>query len=301
MLSSRYHRPEGGRGTQQPPAAGSLSTDTESEATRAMDNSGQTRSERRATARAEHDRAAAASARQRQRLWILGGVLALAAVIVAIVAISAGGGNDKPAKKVGETLPGQIEANARFAGIPQSGITLGNPNAPVTFVEFADLQCPFCRQYSTDVMPTLIAQYVRSGQVKMVFRNVSILGTDSITAAKMAAAAGLQNKLWPFIDVFYTNQGDENTGYVTDAFLARVGRAVRGLDVAQAMRDRDSAKVQKELTEAQTEMTINGFQGTPSFLVGPTGGRLEAFQYSSLTPAPFTKAIDSALQSSNGT
>jgi protein-disulfide isomerase len=264
-----------------------------------MENSGQTRSERRATARAERDRATAARARQRQRLWILGGVLALAAVVVVVIAIAGSSGSDdgKPVKRAGESLPGQIEANERFAGIPQDGITLGDPRAPVTLVEFADLQCPFCQQYTTKVMPALVAEYVKTGKVKMVFRNVSILGGDSISAAKMAAAAGLQNKLWPFIDILYANQGEENTGYVTDEFLTRIAKAVRGLDVQQAMTDRDLPKVDKQLTDAQTEMTIAGFQGTPTFLVGPTDGRLEALQFNSFTTAPFRQAIDLALQS----
>jgi len=268
-----------------------------------MENSGQTRSERRATARAERDRAAAARARQRQRLWILGGVLALAAVVVAIVAIasSGGGSSDKPKLKAGESLPGQTEANARFAGIPQDGITLGDPKAPVTLVEFADLQCPFCRQYTTNVMPTLVAEYVKTGKVKMVFRNVTIIDQDSHLAAEMAAAAGLQNKLWPYIDIFYANQGEEHSGYITDAFLERIGRAVRGLDVDRAMTDRKLPKIQSQLTEAQTEMQIAGFQGTPSFLVGPTGGRLEALQFNSFTTAPFRQALDAALQNGGGT
>jgi protein-disulfide isomerase len=265
-----------------------------------MENSGQTRSERRATARAERDRAAAARARQRQRLWILGGVLALAAVIVVVVALAAGGGDKPPAKKAGESLPGQFEANARFEGIQQDGITLGDPRAPVTLVEFADLQCPYCRQYTTDVLPALVADYVRTGQVKMVFRSVSILGSDSTTAARMAAAAGRQDKLWPFIDIFYANQGDEGTGYVTDAFLTRIAKAVRGLDLQQALTDRDSPKIDRQLTEAQTEMTIAGFQGTPSFLVGPSDGRLESLQFNSFTPAPFKQAIDAVLQSADG-
>jgi protein-disulfide isomerase len=265
-----------------------------------MESSGQTRSERRAAARAERDRAAAAKSRQRQRLWILGGVLALAAVVVVIIALAASGddSNDKPKLRAGESLPGQVEANARFAGIPQRGITLGDPNAPVTMVEFADLQCPYCRQYTEGALPALVADYVRSGKVKMIFRNVTIIDQDSHLAAEMAAAAGLQNKLWEYIDVFYANQGEEHSGYITDAFLQRIGRAVNGLDVARAMTDRKLPKVQNQLNEAQAEMQLNGFQGTPSFLVGPTGGRLEAIQFNSFTPGPFKQAIDNALQQS---
>jgi protein-disulfide isomerase len=304
MLASRYHRPQR-RGRETAGGGGRWSTDTESEATRAMENSGQTRSERRAAARAERDRAAAARARQRQRLWILGGVLALAAVIVVIVVIAGSGGDGgSPATKAGGSggaLPGQVEANQRFADIPQDGITLGDPRAPVTMVEFADLQCPFCRQYTESVMPTLVAEYVATGKVKMMFRNVTIIDQDSHLAAEMAAAAGLQNKLWQYIDIFYANQGEEHSGYITDAFLQKIGNAVRGLDVNRAMTDRKLPRIQNQLTLAQNEMQINGFTGTPSFLVGPTGGRLEAIQFRSFTPEPFRKAIDAALQHSNAT
>ncbi len=265
-----------------------------------MADSTETRKERRASARVERERAAeAAQARRRQRLWILGGALALAAVIVVVIAL-ASGGSDTPKKKAGEILPGQVEANALFAGIPQSGITLGDPRAPVTFVEFADLQCPFCRDYTQQSLATLVNQYVRTGKMKMEFRNVSFIGTDSSTAARMAAAAGQQNKLWPYIDIFYANQGEENSGYVTDDFLRKVGSAVRGLDVARALRDRDLPEVQRAMNEAQTEWQSNGFTGTPSFLLGPTGGRLEALDVKSLDPSGFTPAIDRLLATTSG-
>jgi protein-disulfide isomerase len=267
-----------------------------------MDNSGQTRSERRAAARAERDRAAADRARQRQRLWILGGVLALAAVVVAIVAFAAGGGDDdskKPKLKAGESLPGQVEANQRFAGIQQRGVTLGDPRAPVTMVEFADLQCPFCREYTEKVMPTLIAEYVARRKLRMVFHNVVIIDQDSHLAAEMATAASLQNKLWEYVDVFYANQGEEHSGYITDAFLERIGKAVSGLDVDRALADRKLPRVQTQIAQAQAEMQLNGIDGTPGFLLGPTGGRLERFTYRAFTPEEFRQAIDAALESSS--
>jgi len=271
-----------------------------------MDNSGQTRTERRATARAERDRAAAARARQRQRLWILGGVLALAAVIVVVIALAAGGGGDgggdTRAKKAGETLPGQIETNARFAGIPQRGIAVGYPDAPLTLVEFADLQCPFCRDYTVNVMPALVDRYVREHKLRMEFRNVAFIGNDSLTAAQTAAAAGMQNKLWQFVDLFYNNQGEENSGYVTDAFLSQIGKAVRGLDVQKALADRVKPSVQRAPTEAQTNWTIAGFTGTPAFLLGPTKGKKEALLSENEAPtvALISQRIDAALQSADG-
>jgi protein-disulfide isomerase len=260
-----------------------------------MADSTETRKERRTSARVERERAAqAAHTKRRQRLWILGGALALAAAIVVVIAL-ASGGSDTPKKKPGEILPGQVEANALFAGIPQRGIVVGDPRAPVTFVEFADLQCPFCREYTEKVMTTLVNQYVRTGKMKMEFRNVSFIGTDSSRAAQMAAAAGMQNKLWPFIDIFYANQGRENSGYVTPDFLRKVGSAVKGLDVDKAVRDSELPTVQRQLNDAQTEWQTNGFTGTPSFLLGPTGGTLEALRISSFDTGTFTTAIDKVI------
>ena len=261
-----------------------------------MADSTETRKEQRAAARAERARAEAARARTRRRLWQLGGALGVAAIVViGIVLATSGGSSNKPKLRAGETLPGQIESNARFAGIPQKGIDLGDPKAPVTMVEFADLQCPFCQEYTTTVFPTLVADYVKTGKVRMEFRNVSILGTDSVRAAQMAGAAGLQNKLWPFIDVFYANQGEEKTGYVTDDFLRKVGSAVNGLDVTKAMNERGIASVQKQLDTAQSLMTENGFQGTPSFLIGRTGGTLSPLTVNAFQIDQFTKPIDKLL------
>jgi protein-disulfide isomerase len=263
-----------------------------------MADSTDTRKERRATARAERERAAAvAKTRQRQRLWILGGALLLAAAIVVVIAL-ASGGDDKKTLRRGEVVPGQAEAAALFAGIPQDGVTLGDPRAPVTFVEFADLQCPFCRDYTAQTLPTLVDEYVRTGRVKMIFRNVAFIGTDSARAAQMAAAVGRQDKMWEFLDIFYANQGPENEGYVTDEFLRRIGNGVRGLDVDRAMLDRGLPEVQRELDEAQTEWQSNGFTGTPSFLVGPTGGRLDAVEIRSFDPGELSGPIDAALAQS---
>ena len=86
-------------------------------------------------------------------------------------------------------IPGQKESAEMLAGIPQSGIYLGNPSAPVRLVEFADLQCPFCREYTLQTLPQLVQDYVRSGKVRMEFRDLAFLGKDSVTAGRHAAAA----------------------------------------------------------------------------------------------------------------
>ena len=94
-------------------------------------------------------------------------------------------------------------------------------------VEFADLQCPFCREYTLNALPTIVKQYVRTGKVKLVFFGMAFLGPDSETALRAAYAAGLQSRLWNVIDLLYRNQGPENSGWVTDGLLRAVGKAPR--------------------------------------------------------------------------
>src|SRR4051812_21784724 len=61
-----------------------------------------------------------------------------------------------PGEVVVNALPGVRESHSLFAGIPQEGISLGEPSAPVTIVEFSDLQCPFCKRFAVRTLPTVI-------------------------------------------------------------------------------------------------------------------------------------------------
>ena len=108
------------------------------------------------------------SSERTRRLALLGGaaVLALVAVVVAIV-ISQGGGDDdnaEPAAGGGSPASDTAEVTDSFEGIPQRSVTLGDPDAPATLIEFADLQCPFCAQYATDALPAVVDQFVRTGR-----------------------------------------------------------------------------------------------------------------------------------------
>ncbi|MBI5311295.1 MAG: thioredoxin domain-containing protein [Actinobacteria bacterium] len=240
---------------------------------------------------------AAASAKTRgRRMKIIGAVVGGAAIVViAAVLISLGGGSSD------STVEGGGEVEARLKGIPQDGITLGDPKAPVTLVEFADLKCPFCRDFSNNVFPTLVDDYIRDGKVKVVFRAQTFVAEqitpgDSRDAATMAEAAGLQDKMWNFVDLFYINQKPENERFATDEWLREIGAEIPGLDVEKAMSDRDNPEVDKQLTEASDAFTEAGFSGTPSFLVGKSGGELEELVYTDLEdPAEFKTEIDLLL------
>jgi protein-disulfide isomerase len=223
------------------------------------------------------------------------GVLAVAAAVVAVaVAVSSGNGAGVSAASGGRVTGVSMSRNL-FAGIPQRGIALGNPRAPIRLVEFADLQCPYCDEYTLQALPGLVRDYVRTGEVQMTFENLSFIGPDSVAAGRVAAAAAQQGKLWNFVDLLYLNQGQENSGYVTSGYVRALLGAVPGLNVEEALRASETPATNAPLIDANRVATQYGVSATPSFLIGRTGGPLRHFQPTSLTAAPFRAQIDSLL------
>jgi protein-disulfide isomerase len=260
-----------------------------------------TKRERRDAARAERverEQAGAVADARRRRLTILGGLLGAAVVIVvAAILISSGGGSDKKGTgaATGGGLAGAADTKALIGGIPQSGITLGKANAPVTIVEFADPQCPFCREYTLNEMPALIQKYVRTGQAKMELRYLTFIGADSVTAAGVLEAAGQQDKLWEASDLFYRNQGEENSGYVDDAFLTKVLTGA-GADAPKAIAAAGSSYASGQIGAAKTLAGRYAVDATPTILVGPTGGDLQKDTEAQPTAAGVGRLVDAAAK-----
>jgi protein-disulfide isomerase len=203
---------------------------------------------------------------RRRRLIQVGAALIAAAFIVGVLVLVGQSGSDG-----GGRIQGGEETAALFAGIPQDGKLLGSPRAGVTVAEFADLQCPFCAQYAGDVLPDLVRRYVRRGRVQMELNVVRFLGPDSDPGARAAVAAGLQDRMWQFAEVFYRNQGVENSGYVDEEFIHDVAAAVPGLDAERLMRDSASARVQRVVAANESRARRLGVTGTPNFFLARRG------------------------------
>jgi protein-disulfide isomerase len=237
-----------------------------------------------------------------RRLLLLGGAV-LAAVVLVVVAIAVsqsgsddGNGGGGPVASGGGAQQSQAaDVEELFGGIPQQGVTLGEPDAPATLIEFADLQCPFCAQYTTAALPTVIQDYVRTGRLKMELRLLRFIGPDSERGAEVAAAATLQNRGWEFSDLFYRNQGQENSGYATDAFLEQLARETPGLDVNQLESDLDSPPAQGLIRQAERQANTLGVSGTPTFFVRKGNGAPRPLELSALDADSVTAALDSAL------
>jgi protein-disulfide isomerase len=240
-----------------------------------------------------------AASNARRQLYRIGAllvsVLATAAVVVAVLT---SGSTSQLAP--GKPVPGAGQTLALFADIPQHGIELGNPSATVTLVEFGDLQCPICAEFAENALPRIVARYVRPGRVRLLFRNLHLIGNDSLRAARMAGAVGEQNHLWEFIDLMYRNQGAENSSYVTDRYLQALASAIPGVDVSLALRARDSAVVQAQIDQASRQAAQRHIRGTPSFLLSRSGEPAHVFTPADLSSASFSEALEHALAGSGG-
>jgi protein-disulfide isomerase len=238
--------------------------------------------------------------RRQGRLLRLGLLLGLAALVVVVAIVLSSGGGDKPAATpTGSGTSGGKPADATlvadlYKGIPQSGVTLADPSAKATLIEFADLQCPFCAEYTRQAMPTVIDRYVRPGTIRYELRIRAFLGQDSVRAAGAAAAAANENKLFQFADLFFLRQGEENSGYVTDAFITSIARDT-GVDPAAAVAAAKDASNQPLLKEAEQKAQALGSQSTPEFFLILPSGRVVPVQPTDLTAAAMTAALDQAL------
>jgi protein-disulfide isomerase len=217
----------------------------------------------------------------RRRLGaVLVGALVLGGSLIGVSRLGAEVGAAPPS----EPLPSILD------GIPQSGNALGSPKAPVTLVEYADLQCPYCAEWTHRAFPTLVDRYVRQGKVRIVFRGLAFLGPDSERALRTAVAAGRENRLWHVVEGLYHRQGHENSGWVTEPLLDEVAGP-------RAVATRNAPWVVTEMADASRAARAAGIAGTPAFQIGKTGGTLQTVPLNSLGPEGLQPAIEATLAS----
>jgi protein-disulfide isomerase len=227
--------------------------------------------------------------RERRRILILAsaGVLLLVAVVVAAV-LTQGGSDDDPESS--SILPAVVGAEPLDATIPQDGRTMGDPNAPLTMVEWGDYQCPGCGYFNREVKPRLIEDYVKTGKMKFEFRDLPFLDTrsgygESDMPAEAAACAGEQGRFWDFHDTIYSNQFGENQGAFSRDRLIRMAEII-GLDVGAFTSCFEDRKFASVVQSMQAEAEELGISSTPTLVVNGTiiryGGATPDEQYADL-------------------
>jgi protein-disulfide isomerase len=262
-----------------------------------MSTDSPTKRELREQRRAERlvaEQATAARATRRRRVWLLLGAVGVAAVAVAAAVVISSSSSSSTSSDKAARGSSVTSAASMFAGIPEKNGVLGDPKAPITVTEYVDLQCPVCAEASHATMPTLIKKYVRAGKIKLDARTLSFLGPDSVSAAKVAAGAEKQGKLWPFVETFYANQGEENSGYATDAFLRQIAGAA-GVNADAALGQKDSAFAAGRLNRANNAASALGVNGTPTLTIRRGNGSEQVLKVSPLDTAAVEAALDKEL------
>jgi protein-disulfide isomerase len=227
---------------------------------------------------------------RRQRLLQLGAGAVFLVVVAVVVLIVV---NSSSSDSGGDTeLEGISATDSLLAGLTQERLALGDPKAPVHLIEYGDLQCPVCKAYSEEILPAVIQNQVKNGEAKITFRNFTIIGPESVPAGAAALAAGAQGRGWTYLELFYKNQGQENSGYVTDEFLTSVAKGAGVKDLAKWEKERKNKKLQSEVAKTTQQAQAFGFTGTPSFAIeGPSANGVEL-----LGSPGDTKTIEEAIE-----
>ena len=143
---------------------------------------------------------------------------------------------------------------------------LGNPNAPITMVEFGDYQCTFCSKFFHETENSIITNYIKTGKVKILFKDYIILGQDSRNAANAAHCANDQKLFWEYHSMLYNNWAGENTGWADLAHLHEFANTL-GLDMDVFSTCMSDLKWNELVNLSSKDGQKLGVSGTPTFFV----------------------------------
>ena len=154
---------------------------------------------------------------------------------------------------------------------------LGNPNAPVTLVEFGDYQCHFCNVFFHSTEDSILKNYIETGKVRMIFKDFNIIGPDSINASHGAHCANDQKLFWEYHDILYTNWTGENNGWASSENLAKFAQEI-GLDMNEWTECMVGANHSQVILASNNDAKSLGLTGTPAFfIIGPDGKTTKIF------------------------
>lgn len=143
---------------------------------------------------------------------------------------------------------------------------LGDPNAPITILEWGDYQCTFCYRFHENTLDIINNDFIKTGKVKLVFKDFPLNGPDSLLAAEASYCAEDQEKYWQYHDELYKNWGGEKTGWITRESLDRFAVTV-SLDLVEFNTCLNEHKYQNRVITLHEFGKEIGIDATPSFLV----------------------------------
>jgi protein-disulfide isomerase len=143
---------------------------------------------------------------------------------------------------------------------------IGDPDAPITILEWGDYQCTYCYKFHQSTLNTINENFIKTGKVKLVFKDYPLNGPDSVLAAEASHCAQDQEKYWQYHDELYKNWGGERTGWITRESLNQFGNTVNlNMDYFNTCLNEHKYK-DKVISMYEFGKEV-GIDATPSFLV----------------------------------
>ena len=208
--------------------------------------------------------------------FIIIGVIAVVVIVVVILTTLNSVNQQKQATQTPAVTTEIIDPTFHTVQ-PTDGLSMGDPNAPVKVIEFADFQCPGCAGYWAQLEPVVLQNYVETGKVYYTYSPFSFLGAygsnpdwdESRKAAEAAYCANDQNKFWEMRDYIFANHNGENQGaFARERLLAMAEKL--SLDMTTFTECLDSGKYSPTVDEANQFAQDSGITYTPSFSVNGT-------------------------------
>lgn len=156
--------------------------------------------------------------------------------------------------------------------INENSPVLGDDDAPVTIFDFSDFQCPMCARYSKNIEPSIIADYVNTGKVKLVYKHFAIFGQDSINAAKVSQCVNEQGKFGQFKKILYDNQKGPNTGWAGKDNLVQFASQIPEINLNHLNSCVKSTRYDSMINADLLQAMAYNFAGTPAFIVVKSDG-----------------------------
>lgn len=191
---------------------------------------------------------------RRRRLYWIAGIAVVAVIVAAIIILP--------------NLRGQAEivAPPPFDWPTTEGTSMGDPNAPVTIVEYSDFQCPYCRQFHEGTLRQIVENHVRTGEVRFEYNSFPFIGRESVEAANAALCAADQGQFFTYADYLFANQTGENVGAFTEGRLQAIAQEI-GLEM-DSFEQCSSQNAHQDEVQAQYAAGLDaGVTSTPTFFV----------------------------------